>query len=93
MQIISYVLLLVCVAFAGLCFNVAYRLLSADKIEADKSAARVRTIWDAIMGRTLVRTDWSPDSRIQHGLVFNRKMNRIEINGRMSRGVFDRIFR
>lgn len=90
---LNYFLFLFGIIFGGLFLNISIRLFFADKIESRKSAARVRSIKDSIMGRALVRSDWIPDPRIQHGLIFNKRKNRIEINGRMSRSIFNRVFR
>lgn len=91
-EIMNYLFLAAGLSIAAYCFNIAWRLILADKSESQKSAARVPTFWDAIWGRGLVRADWLPDARMKSGLQYNAREDRIELNGGMSRGIFDRLF-
>jgi hypothetical protein len=93
LAIANYATLVIGIAVSGFLFNIARRLIFANKLESQKSAARVRSFWDALLGYGLVREDYLPDARMKSGLQYNKREKLIELNGRMSRGVFDRIFR
>jgi len=85
--------------FAGLLvaaflFNLAFRLLRADTVESEKSAARVNnSLMSSLFGRARTTDDWLPDARIKAGMVYNEKKDRFESSGRLSNEAFDRIFR
>ena len=73
--------------------KLAIVLLAADRIEASKGAARAPRFRDALFGRVRVQDDWLPDARVQGGMIFNRKKNRIEICGRLSADALRHTFR
>lgn len=77
---------------AGL-LSLAIRLARADNVEGKKSAARVRSLKDAVLGRSRMHEDWIPDARIKGGMIYNKKKRRLEISGRLSDDSFDRVFR
>jgi hypothetical protein len=68
-------------------------LFLADKLEAKKSAARVSTIRDAVLGRARATDDWVPDGRVKGGMIYNRKKKRLEASGRLSNDTIERVFR
>lgn len=88
-----YILLGVLTALSAVLLNLAYRLLRADPLESEKSASRLGSIKNALLGYALINDDWMPDARVKGGLIFNRKMNRIEISGRLSDDSLHRAFR
>lgn len=73
-------------------FGFALRLLTADRVESRKSAARATSVMNAIRGRFLTKEDWIPDARVKAGMVYNTREQRIEITGRLSDDSFDRVF-
>ena len=77
---------------AAALLSFAVRLLRADKVESKKSANRVRSIKDAIMGRARMHDDWMPDARIKGGMIYNKNEKRLEISGRLSDDTFNRVF-
>jgi hypothetical protein len=89
----SYLILAVGIAIAAIFLKLAVRLIRADAVESRKSAARVRTFADALLGRALIRDDLLPDARVQGGIVYNEKENRIEVSGRLSSESLGRVFR
>jgi hypothetical protein len=93
MLILSYFGLAVTLLAAGLLAGFGFRLLFADKVEGRKSAARVRSLRDALMGRARTRDDWMPDGRIKGGMIYNRRKKRLEVSGRLSNDTLDRVFR
>jgi len=90
---LSYLILAAGVVFSAIFFNLALRMARADKIESKKSAARVNSLLDSILGRAHVHDDWAPDARVKGGLIFNRGKKRIEMSGRLSDDSIDRVFR
>ncbi len=90
---LSYVIFIVSIVAAILCFKVALTLTRVDKTESKKSAARVSSVVNAILGRVRTHDDWMPDARVQGGLMFNQRKGRIEITGRLSDSTLDRLFR
>lgn len=90
---VSYFVLVVGVAIAALLFRLAIRLHRADRIESRKSAARVRSLKDALLGRALTREDFLPDARVKAGIIYNMRKKRIEVSGRLSSESLDRVFR
>jgi hypothetical protein len=94
MQLIgSYIALFTGIFLSIVSFRIMIKLIFADKIESSKSANRVNSIKDAILGRARTHDDWIPDARIQGGLVYNERKNRIEVTGRNSDSAFRRVFR
>jgi hypothetical protein len=89
----SYLILGVGLFAAAAVLSLAIRLTRTDRLERKKSAARVETIWDAILGRTRTQHDYLPDTRIKAGLVYNKRKKRLEVSGRLSHDTFDRLFR
>lgn len=92
-SIAFYIVLLIVAAFSGLFFNLAIRLFRADRVESEKSAARAGNFKNALLGRTRVHDDWVPDARVKGGMIFNRRMKRFEISGRLSSDSLNRVFR
>lgn len=82
MLLLSYAGLAFGLIFSAALISIGVRLLLADKLEAKKSAARVSTIKDAVLGRARAMDDWVPDGRVKCGLIYNRKKNRLEASGR-----------
>jgi hypothetical protein len=80
--------ILVCFFLMGL-FN---RLRRANTIESEKSSGRAGTLKNAFFGRTRVQDDTMPDARVQAGLVYNKKMKRLEVSGRIGQDSLDHIF-
>ncbi len=94
MQLIPYFLILfVGFLLAAVLFKLTYLLLRVNKTESNKSSARVKSIWESILGKTRTHDDWLPDARVIGGLIFNRKKKRIEITGRLSNSSLDRVYR
>jgi len=91
--ILSYLILGWGLLVAALLLGIGVRLLRADKVESKKSAARVSSVWDAILGRARIRDDWMPDARVKGGMIYNKDKKRLEISGRLSHDSFDRVFR
>lgn len=91
-MILSYAILAMGVSVAVWLLTLAWRLLKADELESKKSAARTHSILAAIRGRACTREDWMPDARVKGGLIYNRKRNRLEISGRLSKDTLERIF-
>lgn len=89
----SYGALLALVVVLAVALNLLRRLLTADHIESQKSAERVKSLADAILGRTRTRDDWLPDARVKGGMVYNKDAKRLEVSGRLSDDSFSRIFR
>jgi hypothetical protein len=90
---LSYILFILLVVAAIYCFKVALTLTRVDKTESKKSAARVSSVINAILGRVRTHDDWMPDARVQGGLIFNQRKGRIEITGRLSDSTLERLFR
>ncbi len=90
---VSYLGLGVGLSLAALLFGLALRLARADRLERKKSAARVSSLWGAIRGRAHTRDDYLPDARVRGGLVYNKRVKRLEISGRLTEDTLDRIFR
>jgi hypothetical protein len=90
---LSYIVFLSAIIAAIFCFKFALTLTHVDKVESKKSAARVSSIINAVLGRVRTHDDWMPDARVQGGLMFNRKKGRIEITGRLSDSTLERVFR
>jgi hypothetical protein len=93
MQIINYVISVLALFVAAILFGIAARLSRADKIEGSKSAARSKTVKNAILGRSRTRDDWLPDARVKGGMIYNKKHRRLEISGRLSEDSLNRVFR
>lgn len=55
-----------------------------DRTEAGKNRARIDSWRDIVMGRVRPKDDWMPDSRVQCGMVYNHRENRLEVSGRLS---------
>jgi hypothetical protein len=55
-----------------------------DRTEAGKNCARIESWTDVLMGRVRPKVDWMPDSRVQCGMVYNRKEHQLEVSGRLS---------
>ncbi len=91
--LISYAILAGGIIVAAILARFALRLLTVDRIESKKSAARVSSLVDALMGRARTREDWLPDARVKGGMIYNKKKKRLEISGRLSDDSFDRVFR
>jgi hypothetical protein len=89
----SYLALSFGVVIAAAAFAFAARFLRADRSEARKSQARSPNFLATLRGKARTSDDWLPDARVQGGLTFNRKENRIEISGRLSDDSVDRVFR
>lgn len=89
----SYLILAGGFFVAAILLSIAIRLLRADKIESKKSAARVLSMWSAVLGQARTRDDWIPDARVKGGMIFNKGKKRLEISGRLSEDSFDRVFR
>jgi hypothetical protein len=89
----SYLILIFGLAIGIGCLKLALALSRTNKIESDKSAARVPSIWDAIRGRARTQDDWMPDARVKGGLIYNRRTNKIELTGRLSDSTLERVFK
>lgn len=76
---------------ALVCLRLAFRLFVYDKTEYDKSKARYRSAFDAIRGAAIVKVGDVPDGRVRAGLVFNKKFNRFEPNGKLNNDVIDKV--
>jgi hypothetical protein len=84
------------VAFVGLTVGLAllrfaYRLISYDRIEYEKSRARYPSTREAIMGRARVKRRAGPDGRVRAGLVYNKRAHRLEPNGKIRSDIVDSI--
>ena len=90
---VSYLILAAGLLLSTACLSFVLRLLRVDRIEGKKSAARTRSVRDAVMGRARIHEDWIPDARVKGGLTYNRRKKRLEISGRLSEESFDRVFR
>lgn len=91
--LLSYAILAAGVVLAGWFLAFAVRLLRADRTEGSKSAARAKTLSNALLGKAHTRDDWIPDDRVKGGMVYNKSKKRIEISGRLSDDSLDRVFR
>ena len=89
----SYLILLGGMLVAAGLLKLTLHLVRADDIEARKSAARVGSLKDAILGRARTRDDLLPDARVRGGMIYNRRKKRLEVSGRLSDESFDRVFR
>jgi len=89
----NYILLAIGLGFAVWLIRLGLQFLTLDQIEASKSSLRARTITDAVLGKVRVQDDWLPDARVQGGMYFNKKRNRIEICGKISDDSLRRTFR
>lgn len=69
-----------------------WKIIRADHNELRKNQRRSQTLNSALLGRAKTRDDWLPDARVQGGMVFNKKHNRIEITGKLSNESLDRVF-
>ena len=79
------VLLLFLFSFLAAVFlAIAYKLYRYDGREYKKNAARSNSLWDIILGRLVISNDHLPDGRVQAGINFNSKKNRIEVTGKLS---------
>ncbi len=88
-----FMILFVGFLLAAILFKLTFALLRVDRTESKKSAARVKSIWDSIMGRARTHDDWLPDARVIGGIIFNRRKKRIEITGRLSHSSLERVYR
>lgn len=68
-------------------------IIHADPLEVSKNCARANGWKDIVLGRVHTKDDWLPDSRVQGGMVYNRKKKRIEVGGRLSVESLHRVFR
>lgn len=68
-------------------------LATSKSSEVRRSNARTKSWRDLFMGRSVVQDDWLPDARVQAGAVFNKKVGRIEVTGRISNDTIERTFR
>lgn len=93
MLFLNYIGLAAGLAISALFLSFAIRLLRVDKLESKKSAARVDSLGDAVMGRARAREDWMADGRVKGGMIYNRKQKRLEICGRLSNDTLNRVFR
>jgi hypothetical protein len=93
MLLFGYVGLAVGLVISTALISLGVRLFLANKLEANKSAARVSTIKDSILGRARATDDWVPDGRVKGGMIYNRKKNRLEASGRLSHDTIERVFR
>jgi hypothetical protein len=93
MLLLSFAGLAIGLAISAALVSLGARLFLADKLEAKKSAARVSTIKDAVLGRARATDDWAPDGRVKGGMVYNREKKRLEVSGRLSNDTIDRVFR
>ncbi|WP_256753318.1 hypothetical protein [Mesorhizobium sp. Mes31] len=73
-------------------FRLAYRLMRYDRVEYEKSRARYPSMYAAISGKAEVRRSDVPDGRVRAGIVYNKKHNRIETNGKIRNDVIDHVF-
>ena len=90
----AYVQMAVALGLGGLSlaiFRLAYHLMRYDRVEYEKSRARYRSLWEAISGKATVRRSDLPDGRVRAGIVYNRKLNRIETNGKLRNDVIDHV--
>lgn len=93
MLILNYIGLAIGLVVAVWLFRLAFRLLTLDKPEAKKSAARAPSFWAAVLGRSRTMDDWVPDGRVKAGMVYNRRKKRLEMSARLSDDSLDRVFR
>lgn len=93
MLVFSYILVAIGIFFSAALVGLAMKVLSADKTEAKRNAARAPKASDVLMGRAKTREDWLPDARVKGGMVYNRRIGRIEICGRLSDDSLDRVYR
>lgn len=89
----SYAALVAGAFLIGLLVRVFIGLVRVDRLESKKSAARVSSIKDALLGRARTMDDWLPDARVKGGMVFNKRANRLEVSGRLSDDSFARVFK
>jgi hypothetical protein len=89
----SYLVLAVGIVLTAIALKVTIRLIRADGIESRKSAARVRSLKDAVLGRAIIRDDFLPDARVQAGMVYNETEKRLEVSGRLSVDSLERVYR
>lgn len=89
----SFLAVIAAVFGAAVSFAFFWKMVFADHNELRKNQRRSRTLASAILGRAKTRDDWLPDARVQGGMVFSRKHNRIEISGKLSNESLDRAFR
>ncbi|TWI07894.1 hypothetical protein LPJ38_03105 [Bradyrhizobium daqingense] len=89
----SFVVLTVGLVVAAISLVFAYKFIRADKIELRKSQTRTDDVKSVLLGRAKTRDDWIPDARVQGGMIFNKKANRLEITGKLSNDTLDRVFR
>jgi len=90
---VSYLILAAGLVILSLLGRLILRLVRADGIESRKSAARVRSFKDALMGRALIRDDFLPDARVQGGMIYNKGAKRFEVSGRLSSDSLNRVYR
>jgi hypothetical protein len=90
---LSYLVFGVGLVLAAMFLGFAVKLHRADRLESKKGAARARSIWDVVRGRTRMHDDWVPDARVKGGMIYDKKKKRLEITGRLSDDSLDRVFR
>jgi hypothetical protein len=78
-----------CVSVSLLRF--AFKLVSYDRIEYEKSRARYSSLKDAISGRAKVKRSELPDGRVRAGIVYNSRKGRIEANGKLRNDIVDNV--
>lgn len=93
MQILEVAGAMVLAIIAVACFRFALRLYRFDATEYEKSRSRFKSPMGALRGDALMRRDSIPDGRVRAGMVYNMRANRIELNGKLSDAVVDRVLR
>jgi hypothetical protein len=73
--------------------KLGWEIIHADRVEVSKNCARAGNWRDILLGRVRTKDDWLPDSRVQGGMVYNRRKQRIEISGRLSVESLHRVFK
>lgn len=90
----EYVQLTAAVLAAGASITLlrfAFKLLSYDRIEYEKSRARYASLSDAISGKARVKRSELPDGRVRAGIVYNLRQRRIEANGKLRNDIVDNV--
>ena len=73
--------------------NLAYRFIVYSSKEFEKNSSRFRNFGDLIRGNLIVLNDHLPDGRIQAGINYNIKKNRVEVTGKFSDEKIEEILR
>jgi hypothetical protein len=78
-------------AFGLALLRFALKIVFYDRIEYEKSRARYSSLKAAVSGKARVKRGEFPDGRVRAGIAYNKKLKRIEANGKLRNDVVDHV--